>query len=53
MVLSNTNDDKIYQPHDKRFKILLSNPKRFFDFLKDCVNMPWVEYLDKNTLKKS
>ena len=53
MVLSSTNDDKIHQPHDKRFKILLSNPKRFLDFLKDCVNMPWVGHLDKNTLKKS
>ena len=53
IVLNKTDEDRIHHPHDKKFKILLSNPKRFLNFLKDCVDMPWVEHLDENMLRKS
>ena len=46
MKLSYENEDKIDKPHDKRFKALLSNEKRFLNFLKDCVKQPWVEQLN-------
>ena len=53
IVLNNKTDDSIHHPHDKRFKILLSNPKRFLDFLNDCVKLPWVKHLDESMLRKS
>ena len=51
--MSCAGDEKIDKPHDKQFKVLLSNEKRFLSFLKDCVKQPWVEQLDESMLRKS
>ena len=51
--MNNSNDNKIDKPHDKRFKELLSNKKRFLSLLKDCVKQPWVDKIDESMLRKS
>ncbi|MDR1687056.1 MAG: Rpn family recombination-promoting nuclease/putative transposase [Clostridiales bacterium] len=43
----------MHNPHDKRYKELLSNKKAFISFLKDCISEPWVFEITENDLRKS
>ena len=44
---------KLDNPHDKRFKELFGNKKRFLSLLRDCVREPWVNSIEEETLRKS
>ena len=40
-------------PHDKRYKELISNKKSFLSLLRDCVKEPWVYDLDEDSITKT
>jgi len=42
-----------HKPHDKRHKELFSNKESFISFLNDCVKLPWVKDIDKDSLTKT
>lgn len=45
-------ENKPHQPHDKRYKYLLSSKKVFMDLLRSFVKQKWVEQVDESTIIK-
>jgi len=45
--------DNYHKPHDKRHKEALKNKKVFLSLLKDCINEPWTNEIDEDSLRLS